>query len=105
MAVRLRRTRTCPLAGCECRTPQAPTTGTFPQAPHSGSRPGPWRRDPPAVLRCDLWAGWRYQRRKWLLAGVVLPLITASDSCPTRNTISTTRLASGARWVHMSGNC
>ncbi|CAM9602032.1 unnamed protein product [Bubo scandiacus] len=37
-----RRTRTCPRDGCGCRTPRAPTTGTSPPAPPSGSPPRGW---------------------------------------------------------------
>lgn len=53
MAVHLKQTRTCLLVGCECRTRQAPTTGTFPQVPHSGNHLGPWRRDQPVHRLCS----------------------------------------------------
>lgn len=48
-------------------------------------------------LLCGLWAGWRYQRRRWLQGRAVWLSTTASDSSPTTNTTCTTRLGSGER--------
>src|SRR4029434_9761185 len=44
-------------------------------------------------------AGWRYLRRRWLLARAAWPSITASGSCPTTNTTCMTQQASGERCV------